>query len=205
MLKLIRRDLLLIFSNWKIGIFLFLLMPLMLLGIGAEGINEVIIINILAIGYLFTVIPFDDDLKMKPNLLIQSLPIRRVEVVISRYISIFVNFIIGVVYTVTYLWIIKYFKILNVDIFNIYIIKEAFLILILVSSITLPGFFVFKSRMAIGLGTFTLTIGSINFIIGPERVFGRLERLNYLSGIIIVLYFISLGLSIWFYERKDLV
>ena len=204
MLKLIRKDLLLLLANWQIGLISLLLMPFLVLVIGADKVSEVMIANIIIMGYFLTTLTFSYEIRIKPYLLIQSLPLKRSEVVISRYLSTFINFIIGVVYTVTYLWVIKYFNILNVDSFNIYLIKEALLIIMLGLSISLAGFFILKPKIATIITTSVYLIGLNFFFIQPETSFRRYEIPNEIGIIIVVLYFVSLGLSLWFYERKDL-
>lgn len=205
MLKLIRRDLSLIFANWQVGVLLLLLMPFLLLFIGAEKVNEAILANVLILGYFLTVLPFSYELRIKPYLLIQSLPISRSEVVISRYISTFINLIIGTIYSVIYLWIINKFKVLNVDTLNIKIIIEAFLIVILGLSISLPGFFILSPKGGTILNTAVYIIGLNFYFIQPGTNFRRYNISNKFGIAIMVSYIISLGLSIWFYERKDLV
>lgn len=204
MLKLIRRDLLLIFANWQILILWFLLIPFLVLVIGGDKVNEIMIANIIIIGYFFTTLTFSYETRIKPHLLIQSLPLNRYEVVISRYISTFMNFIIGVVYTVAYLWIVKHFKILNMDIINIYLIREAILILMLGLSISLAGFFILTPKGASILNSSVYIIGLNFFFIQPGITFRRYEISNGFSVIILILYFMSLGLSIYLYERKNL-
>ena len=204
MLKLIRRDLILLIANWQINIFYFLLMLLMVFGRGIEGINEIIIISISIVGYFLTVMTFSYEIRIKPNLLIQSLPVSRIQVVVSRYLSTFIGFIIGLVYTLASLWIIQRFKTFNVDIFNFQVLKESFLLLLLVVSLTLPIFFTMRPKTASVLTSLIYLTALNSLVTAPKRVLGRLESLNYLSGIIVISYFISLGLSIYLYEEKDL-
>lgn len=204
MLKLIRKDLLLLLANWKISIFYILLVIFMFLIRGTEGINEITIISISIVGYFVTVMTFSYEIRIKPNILIQSLPISRAQVVLSRYLFSFIGFIIGLVCTVTCLWIVKSFKIFNVDIFNFQIIRESFLLLFLVLSLTLPILFTMRAKTASILTSIIYLTALNSLVTAPERVLGKLENLNYLSGIIVILYFVSLGLSLWLYEKKDL-
>ena len=128
MLKLIRRDLMLLFANWQLIIFLLFIPPVLSLIMGVDKINEIMMINIFIIGYFFTTITFSYETRIKPYLLIQSLPVTRVELVVSKYFFTFINFIIGLVYTVGALWIIQYFKILNVDSLDYSYIREVFVL-----------------------------------------------------------------------------
>lgn len=205
MINLIKRDMILLFANWKTAIGYFIFMPFLLFFIGIDGANEMVIFSIVVLGYFFTILSFSYDYRNSTYLLIQSLPISRKEVVISKYISTFINLLISSVYTLAYMWIINLFKNLNVDMINITFIKEAFLIVMLGLSISLFGFFVFNPKGARILSTIIYILGLNFFILQPETTFRRYEISNKLGVIIIVLYIISLGLSIWIYERKDLV
>lgn len=205
MLKLIRRDLMLLFANWKLIIFLLFVPPVFLLLLGVDKINEFMMINIFIIGYFFTTITFSYETRIKPYLLIQSLPVTRVELVVSKYLFTFINFIIGLVYTVGVLWIIQYFKILNVDSLNYSYIREVFLLLILSLSISLPGLLILSPRLGNIINT-AVYVACLNlFIVTPENTYENLELLNKFSPLIVILYVLSLGLSVWGYDRKDLV
>lgn len=205
MFNLIKRDMRLLFANWKITIVYFIFMPLLLFIIGIDEANEMMIFSIVVLGYFFTILSFSYDYRIKPYLLIQSLPVSRKELVISKYISTFINLFIASVYTLLYLWIINLFKDLNVDIFNIALIKDAFLIVMLALSISLFGFFVFNPRGARTLSTIIYILGLNFFILQSGTTVRRYEISNRLGIIIIALYILSLGISLWSYERKYLV
>ena len=205
MLKLIRRDLMLLFANWQVVIFLLFIPPVLSLIMGVDKINEIMMINIFIIGYFFTTITFSYETRIKPYLLIQSLPVTRVELVVSKYFFTFINFIIGLVYTVGALWIIQYFKILNVDSLDYSYIREVFVLLILSLSISLPGLLILRPRLGNIINT-AVYIACLNlFIISPENIDQNLELLNSFAPLIVILYVLSLGISIWLYDRKDLV
>lgn len=205
MLKFIRRDLLILFSSWKAYIPWFLILPILLLIFGVEKINEIMISSIFIIGFFLSTIPFSYDIRIKPYILMQSLPVTRKELVVSKYLSTLIFYIVGSVYTVSILWIIKYFEILNMDNLNFYFLKEAFLLLILTLSLSFPSYLIFKPKLGAFLNALSYMISIEIFLISPERTFGSLALLNKYGLVIVFIYLISLGISIWFYEIKDLV
>src|SRR5690606_17685008 len=81
------------------------------------------------------------------NYTINSLPINRKEIVISRYISTFIYFIIDIVYTGVYLWIINFLGIADVDYFNLEMIKMVLPIILISTSIVYLAYFDLESSL----------------------------------------------------------
>ena len=84
MLNLIKKDFILTFST-KSSLFLIALyIPLMNLIMGGEKAETIISIMIISLIYILTIIPLSYDKRGKSNILIQSLPVKRKDVVISK-------------------------------------------------------------------------------------------------------------------------
>lgn len=159
MLKLIRKDLKLNFSNKESLLLTLLFIPFIMLLLDFSVNEQAIAVMIFATNYVLTITPFGYEEKSKPLILIQSLPITKKETVISKYIIIFINYILVIVYTYIYLWIISFFGNRNLDSFNISIIRLTLPIVILFVSTILPAYFRLVPRFAnaVGVGVFIFT------------------------------------------------
>jgi ABC-type transport system involved in multi-copper enzyme maturation permease subunit len=209
MFNLIRKDILLTFSTKGNFLTIILLIPLMNLILGVSKPIQLIEISIIYVGYILTISSFSYEFRSKSNMLIQSLPIKKRDIVFSKYISIFINFIFSIIITVAYLWIISLFKIKTVDSFNFNIIKDTLSILLLGLSISLPLHFVLPPKIANFTNVFVLMMIINTIILGSNSInsmFNSKEsgdfRLLIIAGVVWVL---SMIISLFIYENRDLV
>lgn len=72
---------------------------------------------------MLTTMPFSYEIQTRSHILLQSLPIKKRDVVVSKYLSIFLNYIVGFGVAGIYLWIINLLGFINVDNVNISLIK----------------------------------------------------------------------------------
>jgi ABC-type transport system involved in multi-copper enzyme maturation permease subunit len=209
MFNLIRKDVLLVFSTKSNLLIIILIVPFMNLILGPSKSDQLITISLIFFAYLLTIISFSYDIRSKPYMLIQSLPIKKREVIFSKYISIFINFIFSVIFTGAYLCILGLFGIKAVESFNIYLIKDALPILLLGLSISLPLHFLLPPKIANFTNGFVLMMIINTIIIGSNSInsiFNPKESGNFKLLIIAVgVWVLSMIISLLIYEKKDFV
>ena len=206
MFNLIRKDVLLVFSTKSNLLIIILIVPFMNLILGSSKSDQLIKISIIFFAYILTIISFSYDITSKPYVLIQSLPIKKIDVILSKYISIFINFIFSVIFTGVYLWILSLFGIKVLKSFNIYLIKDTFTILVLGLSLCLPLHFLLPTKIANFTNGFILMMIINTIILGSNSMFNSKGsgdfKLMIIAGGVWVL---SMIISLVIYEKKDLV
>lgn len=209
MINLIKKDMLVSYSNKTSNIMILMYFPLILFILGTRDINSIFIFSTFSFVFIITKIPFAYEVKDKPHVFIQSLPVTKKDIVISKYISIFVNLIVGIIYTFINMWIVSLIGIVNVDKISIVTILSTAGFTIVALSITLPMQFRFSPKTANFLNMF-FYIMIINFIILSEDVFLKFLNLDFtnaynilaiIAGIVAV-YFISMAVSIALYKTR---
>lgn len=203
MLNLIKKDFLLTFSNKQSWILIILYVPFILVIMGtAKGFTVNLMIYTFV--YMLTTIPFGYEVQTKPHILLQSLPIKKRDIVISRYLSIFVNYIVGFVCTVGYLWIISLLGFIDVDSFNLSLIESTLPVILLSLSISLPALFRLPPKIANVINTFIYII-IMNFVIMQSYKFDGIFNGLGLTIIAVIVYLLSMVISLWLYEERDLI
>lgn len=207
MLNLVRKDLMLNFSNKKSAIFLILFFPFLLLILETNSTN-LYSLMILSYGYILTNMPFKYEIKDKTHTLIQSLPITKKDVVISKYISIFINYFLSIILVAVYFGIISIFRIKIAGGLDISVIKETLVIFTIITSISLPAYFKLPPKLG-NIVNIMMYIFIINiFVIGSSGDINIFTLLNIqginLLIITVIVYLISMVISIGLYETRDL-
>jgi hypothetical protein len=201
MLNLIKKDFLLSFSIKQSWILIIVYVPFILFTMGTD--NEFIVnLMIYTFVYMLTTIPFGYEAQTRPHILLQSLPIKKRDIVISKYLSIFLNYLVSFVITGSYLWIINLLGFINVDNVNLSLVQSTLPIILLSLSISLPALFRLPPKIANVVNMF-IYIGIMNFIIIPFGQYGNLFNGLGLPIIAVVVYFLSMGISLWLYETRD--
>lgn len=207
MLNLIRKDLLLNFSSKQSVIFLILFFPFMLLVLETNSTN-IYSLMILSYGYVLNNMPFKYEVINKTHMLIQSLPIKKRDVVLSKYISIFINYFLGVILVGIYFGIISVFRIKIGEGLSISLIWQTLIIFIFITSISLPAYFRLPPRLGNIVNVMIYIIIINIFVIGSSDNIDILTALNgqrfNLPIITPIVYLISMLISIGLYETKDL-
>lgn len=218
MLKLILKDFL-IQKNFFIKYVLLFAIISIFATIDLEYKNASLIVGSVSIAYILITTAFAIDDKSKGQVIINSLPISKVEIVISKYISIFIFSIVGMI---TMILVSIPFKLLNSSILNnslhLYDIKIIIIYTVVFFSINYPIYFKigyvnaskFNIFMYLG-GFFASYIFVKNSNIQPlKSIIYFLKNTNeiILNIIIILLLSIicisSIILSIKFYIKRDL-
>jgi len=141
-------------------------------------------------------------------MLIQSLPIKKRDVVLSKYISIFINYFLGVILVGIYFGIISVFRIKIGEGLSISLIWQTLIIFIFITSISLPAYFRLPPRLGNIVNVMIYIIIINIFVIGSSDNIDILTALNgqrfNLPIITPIVYLISMLISIVLYETKDL-
>lgn len=209
MFNLIRKDIIVSYSNKLTIIMILLYFPFILFTVGSENTNMLFILSASSSAFIITIIPFVYEIRDKSHILIQSLPITKKDIVMSKYISIFINCGIGILYTGLYMLIFSLIGLINVDKIGISIILSTLGFSILAISISLPMQFRFMSMLANFINmVFYMII--INIIVFGEDVlmkilsFDMTNIYNILGivGATVMVYFLSMMASIVMYKTR---
>lgn len=209
MFKLATKDIMVNFSKKFTNLFLILLIvPTAALFVDRDSIY-ILIFHIPTLITLYLSIPMDiDEIKLNHNVLIQSLPVKRWEYVVSKYIIFFINYIFMLAYTLLLLKILSFLGYDHLKYIQLTSIKEAAIITIFTFAILIPISFIFFSRWRIFFGIFILSMIAQNY--NYVEYGGTLNSLIYFSRrntspiILILILVISIGISIVVYNNKDL-
>ena len=189
MISLIKRDLKLNFATKASVIFLIIFLPFLMLIMEINDIERIYPFMILSYGYILTSMPFRYDAREKADLLIQSLPIKKRDVVISKYISALINYLIALSYTWFVLSILDLIKLgIGVNL-NLTIIKETVFVFILVSSISLPAYLRLPPKLAgvVNVIIFVIILNIFVFMPGDKditniiNIFGEFSNNGFLQ------------------------
>jgi len=217
MFKLIRKDLLLALSNKFYLISTLLFAPLLLFFMDFQVNEKIIVIIIYGMSFFLLSLSFYYVLlslsfyyvdKLKPEVLIQSLPIRKREIVLSKYMLVFLCYLIGVIYVSILFKVAEFLGYSITANLNISIIKITLPLVIIHQSIILPISFGISDRLANSIGTGLLVFIN-NFYLMHD--FERTSRMLLNSSnrfsvalIVILIFVLSIIVSITIYKNKDL-
>lgn len=208
MFKLIRKDLLLALSNKFNLISTLLFAPLLLFFMDFQVNEKIIVIIIYGMSFFLLSLSFYYVDKLKPEVLIQSLPIRKREIVLSKYMLVFLCYLIGVIYVSILFKVAEFLGYSITANLNISIIKITLPLVIIHQSIILPISFGISDRLANGIGTGLLVFIN-NFYLMHD--FERTSRMLLNSSnrfsvalIVILIFVLSIIVSITIYKNKDL-
>lgn len=204
MFNLIRKDYLLIFSS-KATIFMFLFfLPFFQFTLGSDNYISIPLVSIITFGYMLTTMSFNFEMKNKPYVMVRSLPIKTRDIVMAKYIHMFLNYIIAVLYTFIYMKILNLLGLTISDDLDMGTLKEGLFLVILALSISLPLQFRLPAKIAnfVNIFFFMFLINYFSLTLGRDLVsdFSNL----IVSVTLIVIFFISMGLSALLYKSRDL-
>lgn len=211
MIGIIKRDLILTFSDTKQRIFMFFMIPFLILAIDTQRMDWLYFMIVVSISYLLILIPFYYDINNKSDSMVASLPISRKEIVIYKYLGVFVYLFISIVYVGIYLWIINKIGLVDVDYFSLSMIKKAIPYIILSMSIVFPINFTFGPRVVqianmliyLGMNMTVFRMAQKGIDGSPSQVINLLESPGFLI-ISLGIFILSMIFSIKLYENKDL-
>ena len=205
MIGIIKRDLTVMLSNKRDRIFMILYIPFLIFIIESYEPEWLYFAILVAYTYVLSITSFSYDVSGKTKYVLNSLPINAKEIVLYKYLSIFVYFAITIVYVGIYLWIINALKIKPVDYFNLEMIIKAFPVIMISTSIVFPAYFRFEPKIA----QIVHMIVFMSLFIGLANLNSLAEHMKFLQGtnklfMAVGLYILSLILSMKFYKNRDL-
>ena len=211
MIGIIKRDLILTFSDTKQRVFIFFMIPFLILAIDTQRMDWLYFMIVVSISYLLILIPFYYDINNKSDSMVASLPISRKEIVIYKYLGVFVYLFISIVYVGIYLWIINKIGLVDVDYFSLSMIKKAIPYIMLSMSIVFPINFTFGPRVVqianmliyLGMNMTVFRMAQKAIDGSPSQVINLLESPGFLI-ISLGIFILSMIFSIKLYENKDL-
>lgn len=206
MFNLIRRDFIVTYIN-KTAFYLLLgMIPLFLFLIDDFNADMAFMYSLLTFMFISTRTPFSYEAKDKPHLFIQSLPVTKVDIVISKYISLFINFLIGGLFTIVYIFILSLLGFLDIWSLTLGAVLVTLATSIALLSISLPTEFIFSPKLA-NFVTMLIYILFLNmFILNSNPILNFIDIFSDyrigISLIVALLYFLSIGISILVYKNR---
>lgn len=206
MFNLIRRDFIVTYIN-KTAFYLLLgMIPLFLFLIDDFNADMAFMYSLLTFMFISTRTPFSYEAKDKPHLFIQSLPVTKVDIVISKYISLFINFLIGGLFTIVYIFILSLLGFLDIWSLTLGAVLVTLATSIALLSISLPTEFIFSPKLA-NFVTMLIYILFLNmFILNSNPILNFIDIFSdYRIGVALIvalLYFSSIGISILVYKNR---
>lgn len=207
MFPLIRRDFVVTYENKTAFYMLLGIIPLMLFLTDDFDANMAFLYSVLTFMFIGTRTPFAYEAKDKPHLFIQSLPVTKIEIVVSKYIGIFVNFLIGSVFVVIYISILSLLNFIDVKDLNLSTVFITLAIGIVLLSLSLPAEFFFTSKTAHFINLFVYILFLNFFILGNNKILDFINVFsNYKIGIFLLIttiYSVSMGASVLLYKNRN--
>lgn len=206
MFNLIRRDFIVTYIN-KTAFYLLLgMIPLFLFLIDDFNADMAFMYSLLTFMFISTRTPFSYEAKDKPHLFIQSLPVTKVDIVVSKYISLFIIFLIGGLFTIVYIFILSLLGFLDIWSLTLGAVLVTLATSIALLSISLPTEFIFTPKLA-NFITMLIYILFLNmFILNSNPILNFIDIFSDyrigISLIVALLYFLSIGISILVYKNR---
>lgn len=209
MINLVKKDLKLNFAIKSSVISLATFLPLMLIIMRINEGADLYPFMILSYGYILTNMPLKYDARDKQHILIQSLPVKKKDIVVSKYIAMIIYYLISLAYA----WLV--FNLLDLIGFSlskrltISTIKETFFIFMIVSSMSMPIYLRLPPKLG-NIVNVIIYVTMLNLFVFMPGGNDLVNIIHSYSGdwlimitIISILYFVSMGISILLYETRD--
>lgn len=216
MINLIKKDLAIAFSKKNAAIFLAYCLFIITV-IDTFSSDNIYILIISTIAYFLVSENFIYDERTKGEYIINSLPVKREEIVLSRYLSLIFYISAATVFAATIGALTALMNIGNIGFINMNVIKKVFISNIVMISLILPLFYKFGYRtikiiyLLIYMLFFSFitsfpNIITLNFV-KDLMTFIQTNKclINILSIIILIfLVIISITISLQVYRKKDI-
>lgn len=208
MLGLIKNDIMINSSGSEsLNMLLYFMLPLLPLFIGGEDI-DLLTFHIPVLMTIYKSIPMDHkSLSEKYNIFIQSLPIKRWEYVFSKYISTVINHLMIIIYILFILKLYSFLGFKHLDFISLNLLRESLFLSIATFAFLIPVTFILFNKGRIFIVIFSLSMIGQNYKYEEYGMFLNSIVQSIKNSpiiIIILLYFISIIISTWIYNRKDL-
>ncbi len=207
MVNLIKRDIMVTYSHRFYGSMKIPLLMLVL-SVFLNGNKAEYLFFKIPVWIVYFIFSFNGTDQMEQyNKLLYFLPIKRWEYVLSKYVSVIINYILIITYTLIFLWALRFWNFNHLDYLDINILRESSLVMLGTFSLLIPMFFMMSSEWEIYSDLFIISLIVRNFDHAVNKI-----PINYIIeniksssfGIMILVYFFSFCISVWIYNRKDL-
>ncbi len=205
MLSLLEKDMKLTFQAKSIFIFLFLYIPFIIFVDIFEptDMNSVYLVAVLTFTYIGVSTPFQYELKNKTHLFIQSLPVNRISIVISRYIYALIIFIFSALFSYIYFKVLVYLGLSSDVLLSFGFLKQLLFTVVSIISFLLPINYIFDPKISNFL-TILLYIFIFTFLPQLLKNFSIIKDNDVIIfTLTIVLFLSSLFLSIYINNRRN--
>lgn len=208
MLNLIKKDFIITYSNKTIFLAFLFFVPILFFLKDTLNSNMVFLYSVLPICFLSTRSSFSYDSMRKSEFLIQSLPVTKRDIVVSKYLSIFINFTIACIFTISYMFVLNNATPISIDLSNLRFnsIVSGLVLVILYVSLSMPGEFGFTPKTSSILNTIIYVTFLNLFMMGDSPI---LDFPNIFSDyklatglIVILIYLVSMKVSILLYKNR---
>ena len=208
MLNLIKKDFFMTYKNISIFIMFGIFIPLLFFISDVLNSNMIFLYSVSGICFISTRANFSYDGAGKADLFIQSLPVTKGDIVVSKYISIFINFAIASIFTIIYMFVLDNATPLSINLSDLSfsILPSTLALVITYLSLSLPNEFAFTANVS-NMITLVIYVMFLNmFIIGdnPTLKFMSMFKSHILPIVlgVTLLYFISMKLSLVIYKNR---
>lgn len=210
MLSLIRKDIKLVTFGTYNKIFLVVFVPVLMAMSGFDfTVKYMYMAIVLSFAYMLVLTSFSYDVQFKTNLYVQSLPTTKSEIVRGKYVFSLLAFLFSMIYSSLYLGLLNIFTSLNFDLFDIYTMKNSFILFLILISFVVPLNYKLPPKIASFFGVFTYVFLINTFAMSTTDIEEVLNHWLFslfggLFGILIGLGLIILStkLSIYLYGKR---
>ncbi|MFD3158118.1 ABC-2 transporter permease [Haloimpatiens sp. FM7330] len=216
MISLIMKDLRCTLIKWNICFYIFYVF-FITFTMGDTNPKGTYLIIIFTLAYFTPIMSFVYDEKYKTDTIINSLPVTRHQVVISKYLSICISIILSVIFSALVLLITNTLGISSIDVIQIDMIKKMIIITFLMSSLIFPLCFKFGYRKAkfFFIFLYVALVSSLYNIFSPNNTDGLSTKIiTYINAltsnqiilalIVSSIVIISVVISMTLYDAKDI-
>lgn len=209
MINLIKKDMRVAFSNKFTNIMLLLFFPFIVFSLRSPSSDVLYMFSTFILVFALSKITFVYEMRDKSHIFIQSLPVTKKDMVASKYISIFVNFILCSIYTLGFMLIFKLLGIINMDKVPFSMMLPTLGFIVIALSLSLPMQFRFSLKTANSMNM-VLFVGIIILITSIDGDFSRILTIDLnniyskllIIGGVLALYFLSMIISIGLYKTR---
>ncbi|MCY6960358.1 ABC-2 transporter permease [Clostridium brassicae] len=218
MINLIKKDLALNVNKRTLWVFIVYFFIIVITSESYLPSNNKYIIIVSTMAYFIAAASFSFDDRLKGDYIINSLPIKRKDIVLAKYVSIILYTIVALVFTGVLGGLISYIGIFeNLDYINLNVISKSMIAVFLMCSLNFPLYFTKGYRVgkiisfAIYFGFFAIANSlygevSTGLILKIKSIFNSSS--TFLNGIVLVImvcvFILSIFISIGIYEKKEL-
>lgn len=208
MIDLLKKDFLITYSSIMTFLMFGIFIPLMFFITDNIDANMIFLYSVATICFVSTRTSFSYDRTGRTDLFIQSLPVTKGDIVVSKYISIFINFFIACIFTISYMFILNNATSLSINLSNLSlgVLPLTLALVVTYLSISIPNEFAFTTNVSNMITLIVYVIFLNIFIIGDTPTLKLMSSFNNSIGPIALgvtlIYFLSMKISVVIYKNR---